>query len=548
MEKTQKDMAVYRLRAGDRLRQRYVVRRVLGEGGFGITYQGYDEVLATEVAIKEYYPEGLVHRDVNSQGDSNVYMYEGIDRAAYEKGMRNFLTEARILAGFEQMDGIVSVRDFFEENQTAYIIMEYLDGMSVKQYVRNYGPIPYAEVLQKMNRILVALHGLHQHHMIHRDVSSDNIMMMPDGELKLIDFGAARRLQDADQTQTMTVMFKRGYAAEEQYRARGKQGPWTDVYGLCATMYFMMSGKRPDESVERAVQDKVEPLVHCKAQDIPEQISHVIEAGMSVRAENRTQGIPELYRGLYGVEMPETRRASDVFFRDDHERSDREEEQDNGNGEAKTGSEQNGEAGQEPNLTFTSLKHQLHSEIRETVSEHRTIQVKRKGKVLAEILFGCLILGLLWMGADWIRQRNQTSGHGAAVPVTTSQPVEKSGEEPQTSQEPSPEPTETPSATPEVYYVPNLKNLTEKQARKKLKRNGQPKVIITYVYNDHIQKGRVIRQSPAKGTEIVKGLVVRMKVSKGVKPVVTAPPKSTPTIKPGAGQKDGVDGTLDGMF
>lgn len=548
MEKTQKDIAVYRLRAGDRLRQRYVVRRVLGEGGFGITYQGYDEVLATEVAIKEYYPEGLVHRDVNSRGGSNVYMYEGIDRAIYEKGMRNFLTEARILAGFEQMDGIVSVRDFFEENQTAYIIMEYLDGMSVKQYVRNYGPIPHAEVVQKMRRILVALDGLHQHHMIHRDVSSDNIMMMPDGELKLIDFGAARRLQAADQTQTMTVMFKRGYAAEEQYRARGKQGPWTDVYGLCATMYFMMSGKRPDESVERAVQDRVEPLVHCKAQDIPEQISRVIEAGMSVRAENRTQGIPELYRGLYGAEMPETKGASDLFLLDDHGLSDREEKQDSRNGEAKTGSEQNEDAERETNLTFTSLKHRLHSEIRDTVSENRTIQVKRKGKVLAGILAGFLILGLLWTGADRIRQRNRTSGHGDAMPVTTSQPAAKSDAAAKSSQEVSPEPTETPSATPEVFYVPDLKNLTVKQARKKLKRNGRPKVIITYVYNDHIQEGRVIRQNPRKGTEMEKGLVVRMKVSKGVKPVVTVPPKSTPTIKPGAGKKDGVDGTLDGMF
>lgn len=541
----------YRIQPGDRLRDRYVIRRVLGEGGFGITYQGYDEVLANDVAIKEYYPEGLVRRNVYTQGDCLVYPYDGMDRDVYDKGLHNFLMEARALAGFGQLEGIVSVRDFFEANQTAYIVMEYLEGMSVKQYVRRYGPIPWQEALEKLRRILTAVNALHEHDMIHRDLSSDNIMVMPDGQLKLIDFGSARHLESSESTQTMTVMFKRGYAAEEQYRSKGKQGPWTDVYGISATLYYMLTGVAPDESVERTIHDQVRPLEECKAQEIPQQISRAVEAGMRVYAKDRLQDMGQLWQSLYGEPMPQP-----------DERLARHEESVTGD----TAPDGWDDAGQESEmtsaktdtdtakrrtkseLTFTALQRRLDREIRSQARKRQTQRRRRWLLPLCVLLASCLCLGAVWYGLERVgrpgdggddHQTVTTQGPRETLPVTTPQPSQT--------------PESVPSATPQRIAVPQVKGLSLKKARKKLKRISPNQVIITYAYDEQIPKGKVISQKPAAGKMVPEGRSVRLRISKGARPaaVNTPQPVSTPAPRhtsPAKGRDDDIDGTLDGIF
>ena len=150
------------------------------------------------------------------------------------------------MSRMESNSGIVTVHDYFEENNTAYIIMEYVDGCTMKEYIKANGPMECSKVLHLMKPVMEALENIHSKNMIHRDVSPDNIMIRSDGQLKLIDFGAARIMQE-DEEKSFTVMLKRGYTPEEQYRTKGEQGPWTDVYALCATMYYMLTAENLPE-------------------------------------------------------------------------------------------------------------------------------------------------------------------------------------------------------------------------------------------------------------------------------------------------------------
>ena len=287
------------LRPGMCLRDRYVLGRVLGEGSFGIIYIAWDCLLDTVVAIKEYFPASLVSRHISEEDeDTNVYIYEKRESQKYQESLKKYLGEAKSLSAYYDLDGIVSVRDFFYANNTAYIVMGYVDGISVKEYVEKNGPIEGEKFLRMLEPVIQSLAKVHQTGVLHRDISPDNMLLTRDEKLVLIDFGAARK-ENINMTRSMTVVFKRGFSPEEQYRTRGQQGAWTDVYALCATAYYALTGKAPDESIQRVLEDDMPSLTEMTDVDLPMQQKRAFMKGMTVDFHHRYQTMDELYQGLY---------------------------------------------------------------------------------------------------------------------------------------------------------------------------------------------------------------------------------------------------------
>lgn len=278
------------------LNGKYLVGKVLGEGGFGITYIGYDMNLEIRVAIKEFYPNGYISRE--NEISSVVNVYTGSNLEMIGKWKNNFLREARILAKFSNLSGIVAVRDFFQENNTAYIVMEYLDGMTLKEYAKSLGGrIAWDKLLQSLQPVFYSLKEIHKNGLIHRDISPDNIMVMQGGGMKLLDFGAARDYGN-DENKSLSVVLKPGYAPEEQYRSKGKQGPWTDIYAMSATIYRCVTGVTPPESMERLRKDELNPLRDYGIA-VPPKEEEALMKGMAVFAEERFQTMNAFYEALY---------------------------------------------------------------------------------------------------------------------------------------------------------------------------------------------------------------------------------------------------------
>jgi len=278
---------------GTMLRNRYRIGRVLGEGGFGITYVGWDTVLNLKVAVKEFYMSGYVGR--MNQYSLSVQVSMSTHGEIFTKNRNRFLDEARVLAKFADEAGIVGIRDFFEENNTAYIVMTFLDGVTLKEYLKQHGRLSWAQTFSIMRPILTSLCTVHEQGIIHRDISPDNIMLTNRGQVKLLDFGAARDVSGND-AHSLSIILKPGFAPEEQYRTKGHQGPWTDVYALCATMYRCITGVTPDESTERTYFDKIRPpheLCSC-----PPAVSQVLMKGLSVYAQDRYPTVAALLGAL----------------------------------------------------------------------------------------------------------------------------------------------------------------------------------------------------------------------------------------------------------
>ena len=277
-----------------------LIGRVLGEGGFGITYMGWDLNLDLKLAIKEYYPTGFVTR--TNTTTNTVTPYRGEKAEFFTAGRSRFINEAKTLAKFYTLPGIVSVRDFFLENGTAYIVMEFVEGETLKQRLaRVGGKMEAGEVFDLVRPLLRSLAEMHATGLIHRDISPDNIMITPEGNVKLIDFGAARDYLDSG-NRSLSVMLKPGYAPEEQYFARGQQGPWTDIYALCATLYRAITGQTPPESVERLRRDELIAPSTLGAHISPAQEAALLK-GLAVTQEDRWQSIPELNQALYQSEI-----------------------------------------------------------------------------------------------------------------------------------------------------------------------------------------------------------------------------------------------------
>ena len=284
------------LRKGTRLIGRYIIEGVLGQGGFGITYLGIDELHEKKVAIKEFFPQGIVTRNIEYQ-DTVTVTFVG-EKDNYEKGKERFLKEARTMAKFSKDEGIVKALDFFEINNTAYIVMEYLEGVTLKQYLRENQRIAPEDLIELLVPLIESLDEIHSQGMIHRDISPDNIMVLPDGRIKLMDFGAARDYTDFGE-KSLSIVLKPGYAPPEQYQTHGIQGPWTDIYALCATMYKCITGENPPDAIERVMDDHLKKISAFGISVLP-QIEEAIIKGMSVAANDRYQNVGDFCEDLYG--------------------------------------------------------------------------------------------------------------------------------------------------------------------------------------------------------------------------------------------------------
>ncbi len=276
----------------------FEIREVIGEGGFGIVYLAFDHSLQRTVAIKEYMPSALAAR----ANDNTVTVRSKRHAEAFGAGLRSFINEARLLAQFDH-PALVKVYRFWESHGTAYMAMRYYEGRTFKSVVRDNPELVNEAWLKRLLQpVLGALEALYAAQILHRDVSPENIMIQPDGQPVLLDFGAARQIVQ-DMAQSLTVILKPGFAPVEQYAddESMRQGPWTDIYSLSAVMYAAITGKAPPAAVARMLNDPIEPLAISGREGYSNQFLEAIDRGMAVRPEIRPQSIAE-FSALLGFD------------------------------------------------------------------------------------------------------------------------------------------------------------------------------------------------------------------------------------------------------
>lgn len=287
------EAAPHHLSPGTYLSARYLVGCVIGQGGFGITYIGLDTTLSKRVAIKEFFPSGAVSR--SSIVSDKVNITRGKEDF-FRKGVQRFLFEAKNVAAFSEEDGVVYVTDYFQANHTAYIVMEYLDGETLMHYIHKHGCFDINTLMLLMLPLMRSLGTMHASGIIHRDISPDNIMYTRKGKLKLMDFGSARYY--TSQERQMSVILKQGYAPEEQYRQNGDQGPHTDVYALCATIYTCITGIIPVSSLDRMIDDTLQPPSELGVAIQPYQ-EEALMNGLALHAAARTPDMNALINAFF---------------------------------------------------------------------------------------------------------------------------------------------------------------------------------------------------------------------------------------------------------
>lgn len=295
----------YHIPPGSILQQRYIVGVALGFGGFGITYIGWDYVMSRKVAIKEYLPSEFATR---MPTQLQVTVYSGEREEQYQEGLIKTMEEAKRLAKFESVPGIVQIYDCFEENGTSYIVMEFLEGMSLKQYIAEKGKMTPEQALPVVLQIAAAMEEVHKTGILHRDIAPDNIYVLnpeePDAlQVKLLDFGAAR-YATTKHSKSLSVIIKPGYAPEEQYRSRGDQGSWTDVYALAATLYKMLTGITPEDAMERSVKDEVKRPSKMGIK-LAKPTETALMNALNVKIQDRTQTMEEFSQELMAAEVKE---------------------------------------------------------------------------------------------------------------------------------------------------------------------------------------------------------------------------------------------------
>jgi len=264
---------------------RYEILAVLGQGGFGITYRARDTQLNREVAIKEYLPTVLAIR----QNGSTVLPLSTAVANDFIWGRERFIEEGRTLATLHEAPAIVRVFDFLEENGTAYIVMELLRGQTLERKVRHKGPLSYAEVGAILWPLLDGLQAVHKAGFLHRDIKPPNLLLNDAGRPTLIDFGAARAAM-VGRTTVLTAILTPSYAAPEQFTS-AKQGPWTDIYGLSATLYCAITGEAPPKAFDRVLQDVYQPLAQRSLPGFPRELLAALDAGLALYAAQRPQSI-----------------------------------------------------------------------------------------------------------------------------------------------------------------------------------------------------------------------------------------------------------------
>ncbi len=283
------------LRPGTVLNGQYILGRVLGQGGFGITYVAQDHKTGALVAVKEYFPDTMATRP---QGYT-VTAYTGQREENFTYGKECFLNEAKTLAEFIGNPNIVRVYSYFEENNTAYFVMEYVRGRSLQDYLKEHGRISWEEAGRILFPVMDALGAVHAKGIVHRDVTPDNIYLTDEGKVKLLDFGAAR-YSLGDRSRSLDVVLKHGFAPREQYSRHGRQGPFTDVYALGATFYYAITGRLPPDSIDRQDEDEL-ILPSSLGVKIPPEVEDALCRALAVAPQDRPQNMGEFRRALTGV-------------------------------------------------------------------------------------------------------------------------------------------------------------------------------------------------------------------------------------------------------
>ncbi len=279
---------------------RYLVGKALGEGGFGITYLAWDLQQGIKVAVKEYFPSGYVTRVA---GNNQVIINSKQNQAASNRGLKRFVEEARALAKIKNLSGVVNVRDFFSANGTAYIVMEFLDGVSLKKYLqRRGGKLGTDEILTIMRPVMESLTQVHKLGLIHRDISPDNILITKHNEVKLIDFGAAK--YSNPDGKSLSIVLKQGFAPPEQYDSHGEQGPWTDVYALGVTLYYAITGSLPPESIRVMMGKDTIKRPSELGIDIDPGVENALMKSLAVDKKKRYQDVQQMMNGLYNPRAP----------------------------------------------------------------------------------------------------------------------------------------------------------------------------------------------------------------------------------------------------
>jgi len=279
---------------GTILQDKYLLGRALGQGGFGITYLAWDLNLKLNLAIKEFLPQQLAYR---TDGRTKISVYKKSLAAEFIYGREKFLEEAQTLARFIEHPNVVSVRDYFEANGTAYLVMQYHEGFTLQNYLTRKGRvIPVRQAFSIFMPVLDALRGVHAVGILHRDISPDNLLIEKKGRVVLIDFGAARQAM-GEKSKSLSVIMKAGFSPPEQYQSRGKQGPWTDIYAVAATMYWTITGKTPLESIDRMAEDDLKRPSQIGIAIEPRQERALLKA-LSVKASDRFQTVEAFQKEL----------------------------------------------------------------------------------------------------------------------------------------------------------------------------------------------------------------------------------------------------------
>ena len=278
------------------LKGQYLVGCALGEGGFGITYIGWDLFLHMPVAIKEYFPSGVVIRD---QGQCTVSVFAGKDEQSFLKGRESFFREAQKVARFDNNPGVVSVKNCFIENGTAYIIMEYISGINLGVYAsKRGGKLGFEETLRLLETPIRTLNALHGASTYHRDISPENLMLSKTGTVKLIDFGSA--MESDSEKKTRVLMVRSGYSPVEMYSTNGKDGSYSDVYSMAATIYKLITGVTPPAATERLDADPLVRPTMLGVKDITTTQENALMRGLTVQQKDRYQTMAEFFYDLYG--------------------------------------------------------------------------------------------------------------------------------------------------------------------------------------------------------------------------------------------------------
>ena len=458
----------YELTKGTKLNNRYVIECTLGSGGFGTTYKAMDTLIDVPVAIKEY--------ENSSEKDRKVAQ-----------------REVKMAARFYALDGIASARDFFVVDSISYIVMEYVEGESLKKYVRNYGTMKGAliyakvsfegeDILTKLKPVIESLCVIHKEGIIHRDISPDNLMVTKGGSIQLIDFGEARNFEE-QRNKELTLVYKRGYAPIEQCRQRGKQGAFTDVYSLCATIYFAVTGIDPDDSVERMIADHMKPLHEFYGTGLSDHEIHVIERGLSVDAKDRFQTMDELFEMLY---------------------------------EKKDLSEFSTDADKQ-NTTYHPFN-TAHI-MREIDTFYDKKKERKKGRTASKIFIAGLIAVLLVVVISVFQNKSEINKRPVVAAPQTTMPATS---------------VPTPTATPYTVTIENYVGLEKKAAVENLKKLKDEGLTVRFQTKySKKAKGTVIAQSIPAGKTYsdVSKKTLRLTISKGKKKIV-ATPRPTVTPKP----------------